>query len=193
MTKSELRQIYLQKMRSLSTVERSEKSEKIAEKFIQQLTSDSPMIVHCFIAIEKFNEIDTTYIFRRIWKEFPQVITVVPRVDLETGEMTHLKFTPDTELVKNVWGIYEPDHNEYVDANAIDIVLVPLLCFDNELHRVGYGKGFYDRFLMNCRPDRKKTGLSFFGPIDLIEDIHEADIALDLCITPDKIYRHRSI
>lgn len=189
MTKSELRKIYLQKMRSLSLVERAEKSEKIAEKFIQQLPADSSLIVHCFISIEKFNEIDTTIIFRRLWKEFPQVITIVPRVDLKTGELKHLKFTPDTELVKNIWEIYEPGHNEYVEAKDIDIVLVPLVCFDREFHRVGYGKGFYDRFLSNCRTNCKKTGLSFFEPVERIDDIHEGDIALDMCITPDRTYR----
>jgi 5-formyltetrahydrofolate cyclo-ligase len=190
MTKAELRKIYLQKMQLLSPVERAEKSERISENFIQQLSYDRPMIVHCFIAIEKFNEIDTTFIFRRLWKEFPQIITVVPRVDLETGEMSHLKFTPDTELVKNLWNIYEPEHDEFVEPGEIDVVLVPLLCIDRELHRVGYGKGFYDRFLAKCRKDTKKTGLSFFEPVDKIDDVHEGDVALDMCITPDKTY-HR--
>lgn len=145
------------------------------------------MVLHCFIAIEKFNEVDTTLIFRRLWGEFPQVTTVVPRVDIQTGEMRHLKFTPDTELVKNVWDIYEPGHNEYVEINEIDIVLVPMLCFDRQLHRVGFGKGFYDRFLSSLRADSQTIGLSYFPPVEKIDDIHEDDVALDICVTPTNI------
>lgn len=177
-------------MRSLSAEERAEKSQKIADSLFQVLPLDRPTVLHCFIAIEKFNEVDTTVIFRRLWNGFSQVTTVVPRVDMQTGEMRHLKFTPDTELVKNIWEIYEPEHNEYVETGEIDVVLVPLLCFDRQLHRVGYGKGFYDRFLLNLRLDSRTIGVSYFSPIDKLDDTHEGDIALGMCVTPTEIF-HR--
>jgi 5-formyltetrahydrofolate cyclo-ligase len=188
MTKSELRKIYLQKMRSFSPDERAAKSRAIADLSLQMLPLDRSKVVHCFIAIDKFNEIDTAFIFRRLWNEFPRILTVVPRVDMETGEILSLKFTPDTELVKNIWGIDEPGHDEYIKADEVDIVIVPLLCFDRRLHRVGYGKGFYDRFLKQCRPDCRKVGLSYFSPVERIDDIYEGDIALDMCITPDGVF-----
>jgi 5-formyltetrahydrofolate cyclo-ligase len=68
------------------------------------------------------------------------------------------------------------------------MVLIPLLAFDQTGQRVGYGKGYYDRFLANCRPDCIKTGLSFFPAEDKITDTNTFDIAMDFCITPDKIY-----
>ena len=64
------------------------------------------------------------------------------------------------------------------------MVLVPLLCFDRSGHRVGYGKGYYDRFLRKCRADCKKIGLSMFDPVDEITDAGESDVRLDLVITP---------
>jgi 5-formyltetrahydrofolate cyclo-ligase len=68
-------------------------------------------------------------------------------------------------------------------------VIVPLLCFDRRGHRVGYGKGFYDRYLQKCRPDCIKAGLSFFDPVDLIDDTYADDIPLDICVTPSETFR----
>jgi 5-formyltetrahydrofolate cyclo-ligase len=70
----------------------------------------------------------------------------------------------------------------------IDLVFIPLLACDLQGNRVGYGKGFYDRFLSKCRYDVKKIGLSFFDPVDKIEDVNVFDIPLDECITPKKTW-----
>ncbi len=187
MIKSELRKIYLAKQRSLSPEARLEKSRQISDRFFQNFDLAGIKILHCFISIEKFTEIDTGVIFQRLWREFPAITTVVPRVDLKTGDMQNLKFTPDTELVKNIWDIHEPAHDECVATADIDMVIVPLLCFDRSGQRVGYGKGFYDRFLRNCREDCVKAGLSYFGPVDEISDAGELDIKLDHCFTPDGV------
>lgn len=55
----------------------------------------------------------------------------------------------DTQLVKGAFGLYEPNPNlcDEVAREEIEIVLVPALGFDKSNHRIGYGKGFYDRFL----------------------------------------------
>ena len=66
----------------------------------------------------------------------------------------------------------------------LDLVFVPLLISDENNYRVGYGKGFYDRFLLNCRKDCKKIGLNFFKPTSKIVDINAFDIALDAVIYP---------
>lgn len=187
-TKSELRKLYLEKQKALSTEERTAKSRRIAERVFENIDLGGARTLHCFIPIEKFNEIDTMPIFERLWREFPRVQTVVPRVDLESGEMRSLKFASETELVKNAWEIYEPAHHESVEpAGEIDMVLVPLLCIDRHGHRVGYGKGFYDRFLGKCSPGCFKIGLSYFAPVDAIEDVHTGDVSLDLCVTPDGV------
>ena len=108
---------------------------------------------------------------------------MVPRVNGKTGEIENLAFSADTELVENAWGIEEPGDSEFVDSHEIDLVLVPGLCFDRTGHRVGYGKGFYDRLLKKCRPDCLKIGVSYFEPIDKIENLYEGDVPLDFVIT----------
>lgn len=187
MTKSELRKFYLEKQKAFSAEERAAKSRRIAEQFFKNIDLGGALTLHCFIPIEKFNEIDTMPIFERLWREFPRIQTVVPRVDLETGEMRSLKFASETELVKNAWEIHEPVHQESVEPGEIDMVVVPLLCIDSQGHRVGYGKGFYDRFLSKCSPGCFKIGLSYFAPVDAIGDVHTGDVSLDLCVTPDDV------
>ena len=86
-------------------------------------------------------------------------------------------------------GIPEPVDGLEVPASKLDVVFVPLLAFDKKGHRVGYGGGFYDRFLKSCKKDVLKIGLSFFLPELEIEDIHSDDIPLDFCVTPGEVFR----
>ena len=62
------------------------------------------------------------------------------------------------------------------------------MIFDHQGHRVGYGKGYYDRFLGECNRYTLKVGLSFFDPVSKIEDIDTNDIALDYAVTPRETY-----
>ena len=189
MTKSELRKIYLAKQKSLSDKLRGEKSLQITNLFFQTFDLSSVQYLHCFLPIERTNEIDTNLIFQKIWRDFPQIETLVPRVNFQTNEIESLKLTPETNLVQNVWQIDEPADNELIETKKIDMVLVPRLCFDARGFRVGYGKGFYDKFLSKCRKDCVKIGLSFFPPAAEISDINEHDIALPYSITPDEVFK----
>jgi 5-formyltetrahydrofolate cyclo-ligase len=72
--------------------------------------------------------------------------------------------------------------------DAIDVVITPLLAFDLKGYRVGYGKGFYDRFFASLHNDAKRIGISLFGPCSDIENITELDIPLTHCVTPNKTY-----
>lgn len=188
MKKSELREIYLKRRNSLASDDAAEMSGRIADRFFSDFDLVTIATLHCFISIPKFNEVDTSLIFKWLWSEYPHVLTLAPRVNRESGELEHLTYTPQMDLSENSWGIREPSGTESVDAKQIDLVLVPLLCFDRRGYRVGYGKGYYDRFLRECRTDCRKVGLSFFPPIDEINDIHAGDVAIDQCITPDKVF-----
>jgi len=187
MNKAELRQQYLAKQKILSEEERHSASTRIADHFFSGFDLASVHVLHAFIPIEKFNEVNTRIIFTKLWRDFPHIQTVVPRVDFPTGSIQNLKFSHETELVRNAWDIDEPTHDDHVETQSIDMVLVPGLCFDRIGHRVGYGKGFYDRFLRTCRSDCVKIGLSLFEPVDRIDDSHDGDVALDFVISPNGI------
>ncbi|MGE3950896.1 MAG: 5-formyltetrahydrofolate cyclo-ligase [Pyrinomonadaceae bacterium] len=188
-TKSELRQLFLEKRRSLSPRAVAELSLQIADRFFSAVDLATVGSLHTFIRIPKFNEIDTSNIYFRLWRDHPEIKTFAPRVDLDTGRLKSVEFSAETEFIEDKWGIREPLNSKSVDPVEMDMVLVPLVCFDAAGHRVGYGKGFYDRFLSECRPGCLKVGLSFFPPVARIDDVHKGDVALDLFVTPERIYR----
>jgi len=191
MSKNELRKIYLAKRKALSDVERVRQSQEIAERFFERFSLEEIRVLHVFLTIERNREIETGFIYKRVWKDFPHIEIVVPRVNAQTMTLEHLKFGADTKLEKNTWNIFEPAESESIEIQNIDAVLVPLLCFDERGFRVGYGKGFYDKFLSECRADCLKIGLSYFAPIKEIPDAQSFDVKLDFCVTPNKIFELR--
>jgi len=188
MTKAQLRKIYLEQRGSLSLKEIEARSRLITDRFFEAFDLSIVKNLHCFISIEKFNEVDTSAIFQTIWNEFPAIRTFAPRLDREVVELQHLNYRAETVLDENVWGIREPPNEVGIDSGDIDLVIVPLLCFDVRGYRVGYGKGFYDRFLATCCPNCPKVGLSFFPSVDRIDDMDEYDVGLDQCVTPEIVY-----
>ncbi len=113
---------------------------------------------------------------------------MVPRINVAAGELESIEITERTQFATTKWGIREPLGRRLADEREIDLVLVPLLCFDKTGNRVGYGKGYYDRFLAKCRSNCIKVGLSYFGPIDKIEGTHHGDVSLDYCVTPGRVF-----
>lgn len=194
MDKAKLREITLARQKSLQQGERSELSRRIARLFFGGVDLSGTRVIHCYIPIEKFKEIDTTPVFNKLWRDFPEIQTFVPRVNFESGEIDNVRFGPASTLAENLWGIHEPADVEDVDTAKIDLVLVPGLAFDLLGHRVGYGRGFYDRFLAKCRADCIKIGLSYFEPVERIGDTHAGDATLDFLITPRNIIKmpHRN-
>ena len=191
MTKAELRHDYLAKRRLLSDEELEHNSAQIVDKFFRHFDLAKIKILHCFISIKRFAEVDTRPIFQRIWSDHSRIITVVPRIDHDAEELESLVYGSDTQLKHDRWQIGEPVHDDRVEPGEVDLVIVPLLCYDSTGHRVGYGKGYYDRFLIRCRPDCQKVGLSMFPPIDSIPEAHEGDVRLDTCITPTSLINFR--
>ncbi|KXK01507.1 MAG: putative 5-formyltetrahydrofolate cyclo-ligase [Acidobacteria bacterium OLB17] len=189
MTKSELRKEFLERRRGVSAGEVAEASRRIAERFFANVELDGVRFLHTFIRIPKFNEIDTSAIYMRVWRDLPEITTVAPRVDHGTGGMDGIAFDEQTPLAEGRWGIREPAAGALIAPEKLDVVLVPMLIFDRAGHRVGYGKGFYDRFLKQVRPDCVKAGLCLWGPLDEPIETSEMDVALDLFITPNEIYR----
>jgi 5-formyltetrahydrofolate cyclo-ligase len=141
---------------------------------------------HLFLSIEEQKEIDTEFILQILAGKDKEI--VVSKSDLGTLGMTHYLLTDNTKIKKNEYNIPEPVYGLEVPVTKIDVVFVPLLAFDLKGNRVGYGKGFYDKFLSECKPETIKIGLSFFEAEELIDDISENDIQLDSCVTPNKIY-----
>lgn len=157
---------------------------------LMKIQWDDYNYVHLFLPIKENNEVDTFDILHYFKTTYPDLKIVVPRTHFADLSMVNVAYDHyHTVLRKNIKNIPEPIYGQIVPIDFIDIILVPLLAFDKEGHRIGYGGGYYDKFLANCREDSLKIGLSLFDPIDKIADCHPYDIKLTHCITPTQTFQ----
>ncbi len=187
MTKEELRKLYSSKRKQLSASECASFNLKLAHHFFSSINLSQIKVIHTYLPISKNNEPDTWAIIERIRREFPQIRISIPRVaDDQTFE--NFNFEGLQQLQTSAWGIQEPKQGIKTLVEEIDMVVVPLLVIDRRGHRVGYGKGYYDRFLKTCNRDCKTIGLSFFKPVELITDTIDSDVTLNSCIEPSGVH-----
>ena len=183
MHKSEARRQFTAQRMALSSGEWAQGSQRLAHLFFIWLPP-SVRVLHTYLPIEAKREPDTWLLIDRLRREYGHIRLALPRVAGSTLQHYYYEGGP---LPTNSWGIAEPQGGLEVPLEKIDLVIVPLLAADQRGQRVGYGRGFYDRFLALCRPDCHIVGLSFFEPIDQLENIHPGDIPLRTLITPTQI------
>ena len=191
MDKKSLRQKAKAERQKLTQEEIEDKSLAIANQLLRMDTVPSGRLVwdklyyHLFLTIEEQKEINTEYILQILAGKDKEI--VISKCDFTTLGMTHFLLTDNTKIKKNSYNVPEPVDGLEVPDAKIDVVFVPLLAYDKQGNRVGYGKGFYDNFLSKCKPETIKIGLSFFPPEEKIDDVSESDVKLDFCVTPDRI------
>ena len=183
LNKSELRKLYLEKRQTFSTEEIEDYSKVIFENFLKYFDLSEVRKVHCFLPIKKFNEINTFHLIEYFWKNNIEVY--VPKIIGE--EMISVKFDRTTELDENSWGILEPKSNTDKPENNFDLVITPLVYCDRNGNRIGYGKGFYDKFFKKINLNVLKIGLNIFTPIQEISDVSANDMKLDYLVLPTEI------
>lgn len=186
MKKKELRQLYKNKRNALQDEIVTSDSTLIIMKLTDFILSNDFDHIHTFLTIKHHKEIDTAPFINTMWLNEKRLYA--SKSDREDYSMKHFNLTPETKLENNAWGIPEPTSGNSVEAKEIKVVVTPMLCFDMNGNRVGYGKGYYDRFFSSCAPEVIKIGLCLFDPIDKIEDTNEYDFPLDFVFTPNGFY-----
>ena len=139
---------------------------------------------HLYLSNQINNEVETDEIVNLLFMKNKRVF--VPK--MLGKDLLNIEIDNNTKYSLNQLGIREPISSNQKDASLLEVIFVPLLIFDKLGHRVGYGGGYYDKFLGNIKDDVLKIGLSLFEPIDKIQDIERHDIRLDYSITPKKVY-----
>ena len=186
--KTFLRSHYKKKRLSLTKQEVDHLSQKVCKQ-LDKLDIWKLKLYHIFISISKYNELDTSSIINKLKSEKKNII--VPKIS--NNELVHVAINDETEFSINEYGIKEPNDGNHFIIENLDIILIPLLAFDIEGHRVGYGKGYYDRFLKLTNKSSLKIGLSFFDPINKIQDIDDNDVKLDYCVTPKQVHKFNNL
>jgi 5-formyltetrahydrofolate cyclo-ligase len=187
MTKQELRRLYLKKRRSLTDPAYQHLNLMLCNRFFETVDLSRIKVLHMFLPIVKNKEPDTWPIINQLKAQFPAIRISIPKV-LENDSLSSYYYENPDQLTISAWGIPEPTRGTITDPQQIDAVLIPLLAFDKQGHRVGYGKGYYDKFLKSCRSDCSKIGLSFFPPETRIKNLITTDLPLDKVITPEEVY-----
>lgn len=187
MRKSEVRKTFIEK-RSFLTMQEKMKYDDLL--LIQLQATELPFITFLlsYWPMEDKNEPNTHLFTDYLGFLNPEIVVCYPKVDLSSFNMQSIQTNDDTRFIKNSYQIYEPQNGDVIKPAGLDMIFVPLLAVDKRGFRVGYGKGYYDRFLSTCRPNCLKIGFSYFEPLDAIEDTHEFDVPLDLCVTPTSVY-----
>lgn len=182
--KHELRLLYRKKRSTLSVDSINKASAQILHHIKSQNLVQGNRVM-LYVSSEKHNEISTVSWF----SELKQYATCVPKIMKTGGTMEAVLWETAMPFLTNAWGIKEPKSNAYLAPETIETIIVPLLCFDKKGHRVGYGKGFYDRFLARCAPTVRTIGVSYFDPVEQIDAVETTDYPLDIVVTPTKVFR----
>lgn len=186
MLKEKIRKIFKEKRKAFSLKEKEDYSKMIADLVSSNFDLKSK-IVSVFLPIERLNEVDTSFVIDYL-KRVGSIVTS-PVSDFGNMEMKHLVLNNQTRIEKNKWDIPEPVGGEEVSPDEFDFVFVPLLAINKDGFRVGYGKGFYDRFLSQCNKSTVFIGLNYFEDTVEIDDINEDDVPLHFVATPNQLLK----
>ena len=184
--KAQLREYFKEERKKISPKRLQQASEDICLSVLKSFQVENKLC-SIFLPIERQKELNTYQILEKavnIGAKF-----TLPVSNFKTGELSHVLYTEETSLEINPYGIPEPVKGKKIAPDKHDIVFVPLLAADKKGNRVGYGKGFYDRFLSKCKPDCIFVGLNLFDPVEEIEDVFEKDQKLHYLITPENVIR----
>lgn len=187
LTKKDIRKEYLEKRLNLPDDVIATLNRELLNQ-CQLLDYSAFRMAHIFLPITEKKEADTYALVHWAREAYPKLQWALSRSDMRNATMEHFLWKPETVLVRNAYGIPEPAGGIPLLSSEMDLVFVPMLAFDRNGQRVGYGKGMYDRFLKECLPTVTTIGLSLFGPVDAIADVNANDVPLQMVITPQTIY-----
>lgn len=186
-SKVNLRQEALKRRNELSALQINHLSCEIIKQFTRRFCLKKQN-VSCFLTMKHKQEVETETLIS-VLESQNQIF--VPVSNFEDHSLLHVRYNSGDELILNPFRIPEPNNrNDCLNPEAFDVVFVPCLVVDHSGNRLGYGKGFYDRFLSLCGPQVIKVGLNFFEPIEEIPS-EPNDIKLDYLVTPHHLHEFK--
>jgi 5-formyltetrahydrofolate cyclo-ligase len=145
-------------------------------------------LIFSFRASAARHEVPIHYVEETLIRQGIQPQFCYPRTCMVDGRMEAVRVKEGDVWTTSAFGIEEPEAGEVMSPADFQVVFVPLIALDERGYRIGYGKGFYDRYLAQCDARTMTIGFSWFPPIPAIEDIGTHDIPLQFAITPFKMY-----
>jgi 5-formyltetrahydrofolate cyclo-ligase len=187
MTKKELRKKYVEKRAPASLADTHRLIALMLEHF-QQINFPA---LHALLSFKDSTaklEVPVHFFEEHAREQNKELVVCFPKADFVNGTMEAYEDNDELTWETTVYDIEQPKNGDIVFPLQLDCVLVPLLAFDERGYRVGYGKGFYDRYLARCKTDIITVGVSFFEAEPVISDTNEYDVPLTYCVTPQRLY-----
>ena len=188
MLKTDIRKTFKERRKFIIPFELNRISEACTKIVLERFDFNGK-VVSIFLPIEKQKEINTYELMEEIISRGGTI--ALSKANFSDASLVHFKYEKASQLKVNSFGIPEPKFGEEIPEVMLDFVFVPLLAINNIGHRVGYGKGFYDRLLSKCKPNCLFIGLNMFDEFAIIDDINPMDVRLHYCITPNGFYDFR--
>lgn len=181
--KEKLRQYLLEQRKKISEGTFKKGSAEIIQKLKRQSEFNRANVIHCYVSINKRREVDTHSLIKEMLSSEKRV--VVPVTHFQEGTLTHVELNSYDELEANKWGVFEPTNGKEISPEQLELVIVPMVGGDTKCNRIGYGEGFYDRFLkqVHC----PKIGLIFDCNVVEQVPVENFDIPLDKIITENQV------
>ncbi len=181
MEKTTLRNEVKEAHATMSEVAYHNQSNAVVKKVLQE-----PYIIEATtigITISNKPEVDTIQLIEELWQLGKKV--AVPKCDPKTREMLFYAIESFAQLETVYMHLREPipEMCEFVDANEMDIILVPGVVFDKFGYRIGYGGGYYDRYVLNYKKG-KLMSLLFNEQLYERVPIEAHDCPVDIIVTP---------
>ena len=152
-----IRQQKREQRRQLSDSQQAQHAEQLSKRLLKQQTFINSQHIAAYLASD--GEIDPVHLIEQAWNLGKQVY--LPVLSAHENSLLFAPFEKSSPMCRNQFGIDEPDclPEHWLKAEHMDLILLPLVAFDEQGNRMGMGGGFYDRSLANIRQQEKSTQL----------------------------------
>lgn len=187
MQKKNLRQQQIKKLQSLSQTKRAQETAALHQRLWQSASYQKARSIA--LTMSTGIELDTAPLIEQAWADHKQVY--LPRTVSKTHQMHFLAYHPDDVLVRSSFGLLEPSPQVKDENNQVDLLLVPGLAFSRQEHqRVGFGGGYYDRFLANYQGHSLVLALSPMVFAQATWPVSDYDQAFETLLTIESEEQH---
>lgn len=183
MEKEELRQKLLERRNAIAGPVYKKASATIVKKLQSLEEFRQSKTIHCYVSMNDRREVNTHRLIQRMLQGNKTV--VVPVTQFADKSLKHVALTSFGHLKPNKWGVLEPEIGAQVSHEQVDLVVVPMVGADEQCNRIGYGAGFYDRFLSSI--EVIKIGLIFENNVEEYIPTEPFDVRMDKIITDERI------
>jgi len=187
--RQEIRQQVRHLRRAMTDEQQAQAAEQLAELALNYAPVTAARNIALFLSVD--GELNTRPLIARLW-HLKKAVYLPVLHPFSPGNLLFLRYSPDTPLIPNKLRIPEPplDIRQLSTLDQLDLMLVPLVAFDQHGQRLGMGGGFYDRTLQNWRQHG-------FLPVGLAHDcqqvdslpVAEWDVPLPAVMTPSKLWQ----